>query len=69
MKKFAIATLPLLLAVAAIDFDYVTNVTSDSYQEGWKTAKVELQLRISDASGQGVVEECRQRYQGQPVEQ
>ena len=55
MKKFAIVTLPLLLAACVSD-DYVTNVTSDSYQEEYKTAKVEAPV-VSQSEQTGVVEE------------
>lgn len=40
MKKFAIATLPLLLA-ACVSENYITDVSSESYQEEYKTAQVE----------------------------
>lgn len=46
MKKFAIVTLPLLLAACVSD-DYVTNVTSDSYQEEYKRPKLKLQLYLN----------------------
>ncbi|TVU60783.1 SPOR domain-containing protein [Vibrio atlanticus] len=55
MKKFAIVTLPLLLAACVSD-DYVTNVTSDSYQEEYKTAKVEAPV-VSQSEQTSVVEE------------
>ena len=55
MKKFAIVTLPLLLAACVSD-DYVTNVTSDSYQEEYKTAKVEAPV-VSQSEQAVVVEE------------
>ncbi|MCX2757255.1 SPOR domain-containing protein [Vibrio sp. Sgm 22] len=55
MKKFAIVTLPLLLAACVSD-DYVTNVTSDSYQEEYKTAKVEAPV-VSQSQQTSVVEE------------
>ncbi|MGF1754491.1 SPOR domain-containing protein [Vibrio makurazakiensis] len=40
MKKLAIATLPLLLA-ACVSETYITDVTSESYQEEYKTAAIE----------------------------
>ncbi|MFA0194593.1 SPOR domain-containing protein [Vibrio artabrorum] len=55
MKKFAIVTLPLFLA-ACVSGDYVTNVTSDSYQEEYKTAKVEAPV-VSQSEQTSVVEE------------
>ena len=68
MKKFAIATLPLLLAACVSD-DYVTNVTSDSYQEEYKTAKVEAPV-VSQSEQTGVIEEnVVNVIKTQPVEQ
>lgn len=55
MKKIAIATLPLLLA-ACVSENYITDVTSDSYQEEYKTAKVEAPV-VSQSEQTGVVEE------------
>ncbi|MFA0677309.1 SPOR domain-containing protein, partial [Vibrio sp. 10N.222.51.A6] len=55
MKKLAIVTLPLLLAACVSD-NYVTNVTSDSYQEEFKTAKVEAPV-VSQSEQTAVVEE------------
>ncbi|WP_373953466.1 SPOR domain-containing protein [Vibrio pomeroyi] len=55
MKKIAIATLPLLLAACVSD-NYITDVTSDSYQEEYKTAKVEAPV-VSQSEQTGVVEE------------
>lgn len=55
MKKIAIATLPLLLA-ACVSENYITDVSSDSYQEEYKTAKVEAPV-VSQSEQTGVVEE------------
>ncbi|MDA0144289.1 SPOR domain-containing protein [Vibrio toranzoniae] len=55
MKKIAIATLPLLLA-ACVSENYITDVTSDSYQEEYKTAKVEAPV-VSQSEQAVVVEE------------
>jgi septal ring-binding cell division protein DamX len=55
MKKIAIATLPLLLA-ACVSENYITDVTSDSYQEEYKTAKFEAPV-VSQSAQSGVVEE------------
>ena len=68
MKKFAIATLPLLLA-ACVSENYITDVTSDSYQEEYKTAKVEAPV-VSQSEQTGVVEEnVVNVIKTQPVEQ
>lgn len=57
MKKIAIATLPLLLA-ACVSENYITDVTSESYQEEYKTAQVEAPVvSKSDQMGSGVSEE------------
>ena len=55
MKNIAIATLPLLLA-ACVSENYITDVTSDSYQEEYKTAKIEAPV-VSQSQQSGVVEE------------
>jgi septal ring-binding cell division protein DamX len=61
-------TLPLLLAACVSD-DYVTNVTSDSYQEEYKTAKVEAPV-VSQSEQTGVVEEnVVNVIKSEPVEQ
>lgn len=68
MKKIAIATLPLLLA-ACVSENYITDVTSDSYQEEYKTAKVEAPV-VSQSEQTGVVEEnVVNVIKTQPVEQ
>lgn len=68
MKKIAIATLPLLLA-ACVSENYITDVTSDSYQEEYKTAKVEAPV-VSQSEQTGVVEEnVVNVIKSEPVEQ
>ncbi|WP_299688102.1 SPOR domain-containing protein [uncultured Vibrio sp.] len=69
MKKFAIATLPLLLA-ACVSENYITDVTSDSYQEEYKTAKVEAPV-VSQSEQTSVVEEnvTTNVIKTEPVEQ
>lgn len=47
--------MPLLLA-ACVSENYITDVTSDSYQEEYKTAKVEAPV-VSQSEQTGVVEE------------
>ncbi|MBW3696278.1 SPOR domain-containing protein [Vibrio sp. T187] len=57
MKKIAIVSLPLLLAACASE-TYITDVTSESYTEEYKTAKVEAPV-VSQAQevATGVSEE------------
>ncbi|NOH96977.1 SPOR domain-containing protein [Vibrio sp. 99-70-13A1] len=57
MKKFAIAILPLLLAACASE-NYITDVTSESYQEEYKTATMQAPVvSKSNEMGAGVTEE------------
>ena len=53
MKKIAIVSLPLVLS-ACVSSDYVTDVSSESYQEEFKTAAMQEPLM----SDQGMMEEA-----------
>ncbi|WP_159652877.1 SPOR domain-containing protein [Vibrio atypicus] len=56
MKKIAIVGLSVLLS-ACVSSDYVTDVSSESYREDYKTAKVEKPVVSDQTVTQGITED------------
>ncbi|MYM58718.1 SPOR domain-containing protein [Vibrio sp. OCN044] len=57
MKRIAIVSLPLILS-ACVSSDYVTDVSSESYREDYKTAAMQEPIMAEQDMGNGMMEEA-----------